>query len=216
YEVNQNSGNENENGNGNRNDEATIHKSGNRRTLHTTRGCTNKEFLNCQPLNLKGTEGAVGLAHWFEKMEFVIHFSNCVVECQVMYATYTLLGDELTWWNSHVRTVGHEIAYEMTWKSLMKMMTEASCSRSKIKKLEIELWNLTVKARPKMLQKAMELANSLMDQKVRAYVARQADNKRRMDNNPKDNYVHPGRDNILTVTLSRKEQRKLLRVEPWT
>ncbi|GJX15580.1 hypothetical protein Tco_0216412 [Tanacetum coccineum] len=30
-------------------------------------------------------------------------------------------------------------------KSLMKMMTEAYCPRSEIKKLEIELWNLTVK-----------------------------------------------------------------------
>ncbi|GJT21783.1 hypothetical protein Tco_0891720 [Tanacetum coccineum] len=108
-------------------------------------------------------------------------------------------------------TVGHEATYEMTWKSLMKMMTEAYCPGSEIKKLETELWNLTVKesdkvekyvgglpdnirrnvmsTRPKMLREAIELANSLMDQKVRAYAARKADNKRRMDNNLKDNYV---------------------------
>ncbi|GKF59023.1 reverse transcriptase domain-containing protein, partial [Tanacetum coccineum] len=41
-------------------------------------------------------------------------------------------------------TVGHDVAYEMTWKSLMKMMTEAYCPRSEIKKLETELWNLMV------------------------------------------------------------------------
>nr|GEV07985.1 putative reverse transcriptase domain-containing protein [Tanacetum cinerariifolium] len=51
----------------------------------------------------------------------------------------------LTWWNSHVRTVGHDETYRMPWKTLMKMMTENYCPMSKIKKLETELWNLTVK-----------------------------------------------------------------------
>ncbi|GJZ71016.1 reverse transcriptase domain-containing protein, partial [Tanacetum coccineum] len=186
YEANQNSGN----GKGNRNDNGNgSHDSGDgsRRPLHTARGCTYKEFLNCQPLNFKGTEGAVGLAHWFEKMEFVFHISNCTVECQVKYATCTLLGGALTCWNSHVRTVGHDAAYEMPWKTLIKKMTKTYCPRSEVKKLEIELWNLKVKARPKMLQEAIELANDLMDQKVRAYADRQAKNKRRMDNYSRDN-----------------------------
>nr|GEZ82332.1 hypothetical protein [Tanacetum cinerariifolium] len=70
YEVNQNSGNRNGNGNRNRygygNDNGNgSHDSGsgNRRMFHTARGCTYKEFLNYQPLNFMGTEGAVGLAH---------------------------------------------------------------------------------------------------------------------------------------------------------
>ncbi|GJW36859.1 hypothetical protein Tco_0059779 [Tanacetum coccineum] len=29
----------------------------------------------------------------------------------------------LTWWNSHVKTVGHDAAYRMPWKTLKKMMT---------------------------------------------------------------------------------------------
>ncbi|GJV51644.1 hypothetical protein Tco_1447385 [Tanacetum coccineum] len=105
----------------------------------TTRNCTYKDFLNSQPLNSKGTEGAVELAHWFEKMEFVFHISNSTVEYQVKYATCTLLGSILTWWNSHVRAVGHDATYGMPWKTLMKMMTEAYYPRSEIKKLEIEL-----------------------------------------------------------------------------
>ncbi|GJU19900.1 putative reverse transcriptase domain-containing protein [Tanacetum coccineum] len=51
----------------------------------------------------------------------------------------------LTWWNSHVRTVGHDVAYEMTWTDLKKKMTDKYCSRVEIKKLEAELWYLKVK-----------------------------------------------------------------------
>ncbi|GJY04090.1 hypothetical protein Tco_0370030 [Tanacetum coccineum] len=164
YEANRNSGNENGNGNGNGNDNGNGSRdsgSGNRRTLHTACGCTYKEFLNCQPLNFKGTKGAVGLAHWFEKMEYVFHISNCDVECQV---------------------------------------------KSEIKKLETELWNLKVKGTDveSYTQRFQELVllcsrmvpdesdkveRSLIDQKVRAYAARQGDNKRRMDNNPGDNHA---------------------------
>ncbi|GKE36695.1 reverse transcriptase domain-containing protein [Tanacetum coccineum] len=59
--------------------------------------------------------------------------------------TCTLLGGVLTWWNSYVRIVGHDAAYAMPWKTLMKMMTENYYPRSEIKKLETNLWNLTVK-----------------------------------------------------------------------
>ncbi|GJT45498.1 putative reverse transcriptase domain-containing protein [Tanacetum coccineum] len=162
YDVNQNNG-----------DDSRSHDSGSgkRRTVHTTR-----------------------LAYWFEKMEYVFHISNRAIECQVKYATCTLLGNVLTWWNSHVRIVGHDTTYGMPWKTLMKMMTENYCPMSKIKKLEIELWNLKVKSTDvgcvmsTTLQEAIELAKDLMDQKVCTYAERQADNKRRFDNNPRDNH----------------------------
>ncbi|GKF95700.1 hypothetical protein Tco_0288435 [Tanacetum coccineum] len=60
YEVNRNSGNGNGNGNGNGSGSQSDSGSGSKSTLHTARGCTYKEFLNCQLLNFKGTEGAVG------------------------------------------------------------------------------------------------------------------------------------------------------------
>ncbi|GJU81349.1 reverse transcriptase domain-containing protein [Tanacetum coccineum] len=128
-------------------DDSRSHNSGSgtRRTVHTTRECTYKDFLNCQPLNFKGTEGAVGLAYWFKKMESVFHIINCIVECQVKFATCTLLGGALTWWNSHVRTVRHDAVYGMPWKKLMEIMTKNYCPGSEIKSLEIELWNLKVK-----------------------------------------------------------------------
>ncbi|GJW46854.1 hypothetical protein Tco_0078500 [Tanacetum coccineum] len=60
------------------------------------RECTYQDFMKCQPLNFKGTEGVVGLTRWFEKMETVFHISNCLEKYQVKYATCTLLNSALT------------------------------------------------------------------------------------------------------------------------
>ncbi|GJR05057.1 putative reverse transcriptase domain-containing protein [Tanacetum coccineum] len=120
-------------------------KTGIRGTVRTPRECTYKDFLNCKPLTFKGTEGVVVLSQWFKKMESVFHISNCAVENQVKFATCTFLGNALTWWNSHMKTVTQDVAYAMDWKALKKMMTVKYCPRGEIKKLEIELWNLKVK-----------------------------------------------------------------------
>nr|GEV06296.1 hypothetical protein [Tanacetum cinerariifolium] len=96
-------------------------------------------------LHAEGTEGVIDLTQWFEKIEFVFPINNCTVACQIKDATCTFLGNTLTWSNSHVRTVGHDAAYGMTWKTLMKMMTDKYCLRGEIKKLEIKIWNLKVK-----------------------------------------------------------------------
>ncbi|GJR27935.1 hypothetical protein Tco_1104167 [Tanacetum coccineum] len=84
------------------------------------------DFMKCQPLNFKGTKGVFGLIRWFEKMETVFHISNCLEKSQVKYATCTLLNSTLTWWNSHKRTIGTEAAFAMSWRELMKLMTEIS------------------------------------------------------------------------------------------
>ncbi|GJV10636.1 putative reverse transcriptase domain-containing protein [Tanacetum coccineum] len=90
------------------------------------------------------TEGMVGLTRWIEKMESVFNISGCAIENQVKFATCTLLGAALTWWNSHIRALGPD-AYSMTWEVLKKKMTDKYCPQGEIKKLEIELWNLKVK-----------------------------------------------------------------------
>nr|GEW27911.1 putative reverse transcriptase domain-containing protein [Tanacetum cinerariifolium] len=47
------------------------------------RECTYQDFMKCQPLNFKGTEGIVGLIRWFKKMETVFHINNCLEKYQV-------------------------------------------------------------------------------------------------------------------------------------
>ncbi|GJQ92201.1 putative reverse transcriptase domain-containing protein [Tanacetum coccineum] len=120
--------------------------------------------------------------------------SNCSVENQIKFSTCTLLRSALTWWNSHVRTIGHDVAYAMTWADLKKKMTDKYCPRTEIKKLEAELWNLKVKesdkieryvgglpemirgsvvaSKPKTMQEAIEIATELMDKKIRTFTER--------------------------------------------
>ncbi|GJR19085.1 putative reverse transcriptase domain-containing protein [Tanacetum coccineum] len=155
----------------------------------------------------------VTLTRWIEKMESVFNISGCAIENQVKFATCTLLGAALTWWNGQIRTLGPD-AYSMTWEVLKKKMTDKYCPQGEIMKLEIELWNLkfiaietekvdkyisglpdniygNVKSsKPKTLEKTIELAKDLMDQKLRTYEERQTDNKRKADDSSRNNHGH--------------------------
>ncbi|GJV02205.1 putative reverse transcriptase domain-containing protein [Tanacetum coccineum] len=130
--------------NRNGDDSHTLGTSG-RRTKHVARECTYQDFMKCEALYFKGTEGVVELTQWFERTETVFRISNCSVENQIKFSTCTLLAGALTWWNSYVMTVSHDVAYAMTWAGLRKKMTNKYCSRNEMKKLEAELWNLKMK-----------------------------------------------------------------------
>ncbi|GJQ99762.1 putative reverse transcriptase domain-containing protein [Tanacetum coccineum] len=69
-------------------------------------------------------------------------------------------------------------------------MTDKYCPQGEIKKLEIELWNLKISVRPKTLDETIELANDLMDQKLRTDAERQSDNKRKVDDSSRSNHGH--------------------------
>ncbi|GJU03917.1 hypothetical protein Tco_1114255 [Tanacetum coccineum] len=63
------------------------------REAPVARKCSYKEFMSCQPINFKGSEGAVGLIRWFERTESVFSRSNCTEDCKVKFAT--VLSSEL-------------------------------------------------------------------------------------------------------------------------
>ncbi|GJY76396.1 hypothetical protein Tco_0481512 [Tanacetum coccineum] len=146
-------------------------RSGITRPVRPTRECTYNDFLKCQPLNFKGTEGVVGLTQWFERMEFVFHISNCAVENQVKFATCTLHVINLTWWNTHVKTVGHDVAYSMPWKTLIKMMTakrmfpeESDVVEKYVGGLHDMIQGNVMSTKPKTMEEAIKMENNLMDQ----------------------------------------------------
>nr|GFB19458.1 reverse transcriptase domain-containing protein [Tanacetum cinerariifolium] len=87
----------------------------NRRNVQTARPCFYADFMKCQPINFRGTEGVVGLTRWIEKIESVFQISGYAIENQVKFATCTLLDAALTWWNSQIRSLGPD-AYSRTWE----------------------------------------------------------------------------------------------------
>ncbi|GJW91203.1 hypothetical protein Tco_0168756 [Tanacetum coccineum] len=86
---------------------------------------------------------------------------------------------------------------------LMKLMMEVYYPRNEIQKMETELWNLIVKnndlaAYTQRYQEltllctrmdAIRLANSLMDQKLKGYAIRSAENKRKLESNQRETRV---------------------------
>nr|GEU29841.1 hypothetical protein [Tanacetum cinerariifolium] len=183
-----------------------------RRPVQPTRVCSYTHFMKYQPLNFKGTEGVVGLSQWLKKIKSVFHISGCAINNQVKFATCTLLGAALTWWNGHVRTLDHDAAYAMTWGTLQKKLTDKYCPKAytqrfqelalmctkfladETKKVDEYISGLpdnihgnVMSARPKTLNETIELANDLMDQKLRTCAERKNDNKRKADDSLRNN-----------------------------
>ncbi|GJT36800.1 reverse transcriptase domain-containing protein [Tanacetum coccineum] len=104
-----------------------------------------KEFISCQPFCFNGTEGAVGLIRWFERTESVFSRSRCAEENKVTFATGTLTDDALSWWNAYAQPMGIEQANRTTWTELKRLLTNKYCPRTEIRKMEEELYNLSVK-----------------------------------------------------------------------
>nr|GEX22355.1 putative reverse transcriptase domain-containing protein [Tanacetum cinerariifolium] len=157
----------------------------NRRNVQTACPYFYADFMKCQPLNFKGTEGMIR--------------SLCLD------------------------------AYSMTWEVIKKKMTDKYCPQGEIKKLEIELWNLkkidkyisglpdniygSVKAsKPNTLDEAIELANDLMDQKLRTYAERKTNNKRKADDSFRNNHGHQQqpskRQNVAKIYNMGSGERK--------
>ncbi|GJV73021.1 reverse transcriptase domain-containing protein [Tanacetum coccineum] len=107
-------------------------------------------FLNSSKLKVASVQ-ALLLSHSkvigvdFEKNGTVFPYQQLWCGNQVKFATCTFLGNALTWWNFHMKTVTQDVAYAMDWKTLKKMMIVKYYPYGEIKKLEIELWNLKVK-----------------------------------------------------------------------
>nr|GEX04528.1 reverse transcriptase domain-containing protein [Tanacetum cinerariifolium] len=171
-------------------------RTGVRRQAPLARECTYPDFMKCKPLYFKGTEGFVDLTRWFERIETVFRISNCTEENQIEFATCTLLGSALTWWNSHVKTVGHDVAYAMTWTNLKNKMTDKYCPRARLRswrmfpeesdKIERYVGGLpdmihesVMASKPKTMQDAVEFATELMDKKICTFAECQTENKRK-------------------------------------
>ncbi|MFS7996640.1 putative nucleotidyltransferase, Ribonuclease H [Helianthus anomalus] len=98
--------------------------------------------MDCRPSTFSGTEGAVGLLHWFEKLESVFEMCECPEARRVKYATGTLEGIALTWWNAQVQILGLAAANATPWEDFKELIKREYCTRDDIHKLEVELYHL--------------------------------------------------------------------------
>nr|GFD22288.1 putative zinc finger, CCHC-type, retrotransposon Gag domain protein [Tanacetum cinerariifolium] len=103
------------------------------------RECSFTRFMKCGPTQFYGTEGAVALVRWFEKIENTFEISECAEGKKVKFATATLHGRALTWFNSQIITLGREVANGRPWTEVKQMMTDEFCPTEEVQRLEDEL-----------------------------------------------------------------------------
>ncbi|GJY12652.1 putative reverse transcriptase domain-containing protein [Tanacetum coccineum] len=143
-------------------------------------------------------------------------------------------GFALTWWNSHVKTVAHDVAYAIPWKTLKKMMTDKYCPRGEVKNLEVEMMFLeesdmiekyvgslpdmihgsVMATQPKIMQDAIEFATELKDKKISTLVERQAENKRKFEDTSRNNQNQQQpfkRHNVARAYTTRPGDKKTYR-----
>nr|GEV48494.1 hypothetical protein [Tanacetum cinerariifolium] len=177
-----------------------------RENMPTARPCFYADFMKCRPLNFKGTQGVV------------------------KFATCTLLDVALTWWNSQIRSLGPD-AYSMTWEvkgndvpAYTKRFQEITLICTKFVANETEkidkyisglpgnMYGSVKASEPKTLDETIELANDLMDQKLRTYAERQTNNKRKADDSFRNNHGHQQqpakRQNVAKVYNIGSGERK--------
>ncbi|GJZ32750.1 putative reverse transcriptase domain-containing protein [Tanacetum coccineum] len=144
--------------------------------------CTYQDFMKCQPLNSKGTEGDVRLIRWFEKMETVFHISNCPERelMKLMTKVYCPRNEiqkmESELWNLTVKN-NDLAAYTHRFQELTMMCTKmVPEEEGRVEKfiggLPDNIQGNVIAAEPTRLQDVVRIENNLMDQKLKGYAVK--------------------------------------------
>ncbi|GKA63956.1 hypothetical protein Tco_0763562 [Tanacetum coccineum] len=164
------------------------------------RECTYSSFIKCNPTSFHDNEGAVELSRWFEKTESVFCISECAKRNKVKFAASTLQGRALTWWNSEVATLGLEkrykrrevdvelrvekisniAAYTQRFNELVLLCPEMVLREKKkveayVRGLPENIKGETTSSRHVVLNEAVRMAHTLMEQKLQAKAERIAE-----------------------------------------
>ncbi|GKD62630.1 putative reverse transcriptase domain-containing protein [Tanacetum coccineum] len=142
--------------------------------------CTFAGFMKCNPTVFYGTEGAVKLRRWFEKTKSVFGISECTEGKKVKFASATLQGPVLTWWNAKVATMGLEtvkeyniVAYTQRFNELALMCPrmvkpESVKVDAYIRGLTDNIKGEVTSSRPANLNEVVRMGHKLMEQKSQA------------------------------------------------
>nr|GEY00076.1 putative reverse transcriptase domain-containing protein [Tanacetum cinerariifolium] len=215
HEINMNLGHENGNGNGNGNGgNGNVNGNGGngngqgengngdgRGDRLVARECTYQDFMKCQPLNFKGTEGVVGLIRWCEKMETMFHISNCP---EIYQRELMKLRTKVYCPRNEIQKMETELlnlsvkhndmaTYTQRFQELTMMCTKMVPEKEdRVKKfiggLPNNIQGNVIATEPTRLQDAVQIANNLMDKKLKGYAVKNAEKKRIFDTNHRDNH----------------------------
>nr|GEZ76393.1 hypothetical protein [Tanacetum cinerariifolium] len=159
-----------------------------------------------------GTKRVASFSQWCERMKSVFYISNCAAENQVKFATCTLYSVALTWWNTHVQTVGHEAAYELALLCGRMFSEEPDRIEKYVGGLPNMIHGSVVASKPKTMQEAIEIATELMDKKIRTFAERETASKRKFENTSRNtqNEQHSNKrqntGRVYTATFGEKKQ----------
>ncbi|GJS92549.1 putative reverse transcriptase domain-containing protein [Tanacetum coccineum] len=177
----------------------------------TARECTYSSFMKCNPTSFRRNEGAVELCRWFEKTESVFSINECAERNKVATLGLEVVNAkswndmkimmreefcppeeiqrmEVKLWNLRVKD-SNISAYTQRFNELVLLCPEMVPSEKK--KVEAYLRGLpenikgeTTSSRPVVLNEAVRMAHTLMEQKLQAKAERIAEsNKRKWESN---------------------------------
>nr|GFA02403.1 hypothetical protein [Tanacetum cinerariifolium] len=157
------------------------------RTVHPTRECTYKDYLNCGPLKFNSTEGVIVS----QEVAYAMPWKTLR---QMLTANYTLRFQELTLLCGRV------------------FLEESDEIERYVGGLPEMIRGNVMSYEPKSMQKAIEFANDQMDQKLLGIADRQADNKRKFDNtsrNQQNQQPFRRNNNVARAYAARGPQRHI-------
>ncbi|GJU15278.1 reverse transcriptase domain-containing protein [Tanacetum coccineum] len=168
---------------------------GARRNERATHECTYPDFMKCQPINFKGTEGVVELTQWIEKMETVTAGND------ISYAmTWTELKKKMTdnycprteikkleveLWELKVKgtdVIGYKHFQELALLCGRMFPEESDKIEKYVSGLPDMIYGSVVASKPKTMQEEIEMAIEVMDKRICTFADRQTKSKRKFEN----------------------------------
>ncbi|GJS02378.1 hypothetical protein Tco_0318886 [Tanacetum coccineum] len=136
--------------------------------------CTYSSFMKCNPTSFYGNEGAVELCRWFEKTESVFSISKCEERNKIKFAAATLQGRALTC-NDERRI----LSARRDIKNGKMVLSEKKKVEAYVCGLPENIKGETTSSRPGVLNEAVRMAHTLMEQKLQAKAERIAKSNKR-------------------------------------
>ncbi|GKC18890.1 putative reverse transcriptase domain-containing protein [Tanacetum coccineum] len=180
------------------------HNSGEGLRIHVQPACvcSYTDLMKCQPLNFKGHDVAYAMTWGTLKKKLTNKYcpKGEMKKLEIKLWYLRVRGNDVVAYTQHFQ----ELALTCT-----KFLDDETENIDKyISRLPNNIHGNVMSARPKTLDDAIELANDLMDQKLRTYAERQNDNKRKVDDSSRNNQQPHKKQNVARAYTAGPGEKK--------